>query len=182
MKVRRKYIGKIVEEILTVNNISDAPINLPRITKKLGLEVIKQDADDKLSGMLINTGNGEAIVGVNARHHPNRQRFTIAHEIGHFLLHKFDGVHFDAETPGSIQLNFRDDNSSTGLDVFEKEANLFAAELLMPKKFIERDLIRDQNINLADVENKTIKVLASKYKVSVQAFTYRVAYLNFVQK
>jgi Zn-dependent peptidase ImmA (M78 family) len=179
MKVRRKYIEKLVEEILASNEIDSAPVNLTKIAKSFELEVVKQNADDSISGMLIDTGIGRPLIGINRKHHINRQRFTLGHEIGHFLLHKFDGVHFDGENTG-LQVNFRDGKSSTGLDIYEREANLFAAELLMPRKLIRSDLSKVRDISLIDKDDRTLKNLAGKYKVSVRAITYRLAYLGYL--
>lgn len=177
MRVRRKFIENLVEDILLAAGINGAPVNLARVAKHLDLDIVRQDADDSISGILINTGTGSAIIGVNKKHHPNRQRFTVGHEIGHYLLHKFEGVHFDGNNTG-LQINFRNDKSSTGLDLYEREANLFAAELLMPRSFIESDLVSLKDVSLIDKDDHTLKDLAAKYKVSVRAITYRLAYLG----
>ena len=59
------------------------------------------------------------------------------------------------------------------------EANLFAAELLMPAEFLEKDLADNAAFPLQDEE--AIGDLARKYGVSVQALTYRLAYLGHIQ-
>jgi Zn-dependent peptidase ImmA (M78 family) len=180
MRVRRKQIEKQVNDLLTSNNITTAPVDIGKIAKSLQLEIVKQDADDKISGMLVNDfGNKKALIGVNRKHHINRQRFTIAHEIGHFLLHHFQGVHFDGENTG-LQINFRDDKSASGEDLYEREANLFAAELLMPRTLLEADISKIKNLSLIDKDDLTLKSLADKYKVSVRAITYRLAYLGYL--
>lgn len=178
MRVRRKQIENLAEEVLRKAEIENAPILLNKIARYYNLEITRQDGDDSISGMLINTGSGSAIIGINRNHHPNRQRFTLAHEIGHFLLHKFDGIHFDGKNTG-LQINFRDSVSSTGEDVLEKEANLFAAELLMPRKFLEEDMA-NISLDLLDKDDKTIKNLATKYKVSVRAMTFRLSNLGYL--
>ncbi len=129
--------------------------------------------------MLINDGNGKGgIIGVNRSHHKNRQRFTIAHEIGHYLLEHYQGVHYDGANTG-LQINFRDNKSKTGEDIFEREANLFAAELLMPRKLLTADLAKIKRpVSLVDNNDRTLKDLAAKYQVSVRAITYRLAYLG----
>lgn len=43
--------------------------------------------EGELAGMLVR-GDGQIVIGVNSLHPLNRQRFTIAHECGHLLLHK----------------------------------------------------------------------------------------------
>lgn len=180
MRVRRKQIEKLVNEILESNKIESAPVNIAKIARKLRVEIVRQDAEDHISGFLVNDfGKQNALIGVNRKHHINRQRFTIGHEIGHLLLHHFQGVHFDGETTG-LQINFRDDKSSTGLDLYEREANLFAAELLMPRKLLKADLAKIDSISLVSKEDLTLKHLAAKYRVSVRAITYRLAYLGYL--
>jgi len=179
MRVRRKHIEELVEKLLVDNKVTKPHVVLAPLAKSLGLEIIKQDADDSISGMLINEGKDKGgIIGVNRAHHRNRQRFTIAHEIGHFLLEHYQGVHFDGANTG-LQINFRDDRSTTGEDVFEREANLFAAELLMPRRLLAADLAKiKQPVSLVDNNDKTLKELAGLYQVSVRAITYRLAYLD----
>jgi Zn-dependent peptidase ImmA (M78 family) len=181
MRVRRKYIQSLVNQILSSNNIESAPVDLGRITKALEIEVIKQDADDKIAGFLVKDfDNKNALIGVNKKHHLNRQRFTIAHEIGHYFLHNYQGVHFDGKNTG-LQMYLRDDNSATGLNIEEREANLFAAELLMPEHLLEKDVSAINEIYLLDEEDLTIKKLAAKYKVSVRALTYRLSNLGYIK-
>jgi Zn-dependent peptidase ImmA (M78 family) len=179
MRVRRKYIEELVANLLEKNKITTPPVVVGPLAKSLSLEIIKQDADDSISGMLVNEGKGRGgIIGVNRAHHRNRQRFTIAHEIGHYLLEHYTGVHFDGANTG-LQINFRDDRSTTGEDIFEREANLFAAELLMPRMLLAADLAKIKRpVSLIDNNDKTLKELASRYQVSVRAITYRLTYLG----
>lgn len=157
--------------ILKQHHIKKPPVPVADIAEALGARVRYSpfDGDGELAGMLVR-GNGQTIIGVNSLHHPNRQRFTIAHECGHlFLLHKGD-VHIDR----SFRINKRDSVSSQAVDPNEIEANRFAAELLMPYDLIMADLL-DHDI---DVENEEeIKKLARKYEVSVQAMTHRITNL-----
>ena len=105
----------------------------------------------------------------------NRRNFTAAHELGHFLLHDFDEVHVDRD----FKVWLRNDASSQGTNVEEKEANLFAAELLMPAHFLARDV---DNIGTIDLINEEVlQELASRYGVSTQAMTFRLAYLGCIR-
>lgn len=113
--------------------------------------------------------------GSNDRHSKNRQRFTIAHELGHYLLHEQEKLHVDRR----FQIQLRDGNSSKGESEEEKEANLFAAELLMPVSFIRQDLAEVEGLDLED--DATVSGLAEKYGVSTQAMTFRLAYLGYLQ-
>lgn len=178
MAIRRKHIRSVAETLLETRGITDAAVPVDRIAESLGIEVRREMVDDDLSGFLFrDLEQRTAIIGVNARHSENRIRFTIAHELGHFLLHEGETVHFDGKRPG-LTLNLRGLEASNGTDDNEREANLFAAELLMPVKFLENDLLDDSS-DLMD-EN-TLQDLAGKYQVSVQALTFRLANLNYIE-
>jgi Zn-dependent peptidase ImmA (M78 family) len=62
----------------------------------------------------------------------------------------------------------------------EREANLFAAELLMPAKFLQKDL-SGQNLDLLEDEGVLLHKLARKYKVSTQALSFRLANLGHIK-
>ena len=176
MSVRRKLISETTTKLLDEHDITSAPVEVEKLCQAMRLNVRKDRVEGDISGFLYREHDkSTAIIGVNASHHPNRQRFTIAHELGHFLLHTGDKVHVDR----GFEIRLRSDESSKGTDIDEKEANLFAAELLMPRHFIERDLAEIGSVDLTDED--TIKKLAGKYKVSAHAFAFRLAYLGYVQ-
>jgi Zn-dependent peptidase ImmA (M78 family) len=144
----------------------------------MGIHIKLDKVDDALSGFLVRDKISRgAVIGANKSHHPHRQRFTIAHELGHFLLHDGQDVHLD-ESRGAFRVNLRSPESARGEDNDEKEANLFAAELLMPAIFLERDL-HDADLDLLG-DGDFLVELAKKYKVSVQALTFRLAYLGYI--
>lgn len=104
-----------------------------------------------------------------------RQRFTIAHELGHLLLHRYTTPHADGR-----QIRFRDEDSSKGSVREEVEANQFAAEVLMPEDLIRAHLkmsfdLADDTADREAVERLTR--LAKRFEVSVQALSFRVANL-----
>ena len=82
------------------------------------------------------------------------------------------------ESRGAFRVNLRSPESARGEDNDEKEANLFAAELLMPAIFLEQDLQGEDLDLLGDSE--FLEKLAKKYKVSIQALTFRLAYLGYI--
>ncbi|WP_460881211.1 ImmA/IrrE family metallo-endopeptidase [Pontibacter rugosus] len=83
-----------------------------------------------------------------------RQRFTIAHELGHFVLHqKYSELFIDKEKP-----LFRNQESSTGEHKREKEANAFAAAILMPQFLIFQEATK---IGIKFIDEAAIKKLAS---------------------
>jgi Zn-dependent peptidase ImmA (M78 family) len=113
---------------------------------------------------------------VNTHHAPVRQNFTTAHELGHLILHEQDQLHVDR----AFRVRLRDDVSSQGIDDFEREANFFAATLLMPKEFIKNDLAGEDDVDLLDDE--FLRNLARKYGVSSQALVNRLKNLGYIQE
>lgn len=114
------------------------------------------------------------VIGVNASHAPTRQRFTIAHELGHLLLHESRPMIVDTH------LYRRDEVSSMGTKPEEREANGFAAELLMPAAFVEdevRELV-DQQPNVT--ARRLVEQLAKRFDVSPQAMEIRLGNLEIL--
>lgn len=170
---RRKLIQSEVAELLQKSNITEAPVNVERVATGLNIAVRRTPSEDDISGFLLRHPGGQAIIGVNTLHHPNRQRFTIAHEIGHFVLHQHDQVHVDRAI-----VKLRDRASSKGEDPEEIEANGFAAELLMPEEFLRSDLARLTFTDLLD--DRRMQQLAKQFQVSVQAMTNRLVSLGYL--
>jgi Zn-dependent peptidase ImmA (M78 family) len=178
MTVRRKLIRQMVEKLLARHKVMDAAVPVDAIARAHNIELKLDEVDDQLSGFLVRDRKTRtAVIGANKSHHPHRQRFTIAHELGHFLLHEGHMVHLD-ERVGAFKINLRGPESANGEDDEEKEANLFAAELLMPAAFLERDL-EGKYLDLL-AESTLLEKLAKKYKVSVQALTFRLTYLRYI--
>lgn len=176
MAIRRKHIRSLVGRTLEAHAIESPPVAVERIAAALGICVQYEPAENELSGFLLRDFiHRKAIIGVNDLHPENRQRFTIAHELGHYLLHEQEKLHVDRR----FQIQLRDGNSSKGESEEEKEANLFAAELLMPASFIQQDLAGVEGLDLED--DAAIADLAKKYGVSTQAMTFRLAYLGYIQ-
>ncbi|MEZ5428728.1 MAG: ImmA/IrrE family metallo-endopeptidase [Pyrinomonadaceae bacterium] len=175
MAIRTKYIQTMVGDLLRQNRIKSAPVDVEQIAKNLGIVVEFKPTKSEISGFLFRDHkNNKSIIGVNKSHHENRQRFTLAHEIGHFVLHKFEGFHFDG-----ISLRMRDENSSKGTIKEEREANKFASELLMPQPFLEKDLIKYEHSDL--LFGSIIPRLAKKYQVSESALSFRLANLGYIR-
>lgn len=149
--------------------IQNIPVPVDKIAKSLGAQVRFSALDMELSGMIF-IKSSIPIIGVNALHHPNRQRFTIAHELGHLELHReiiSNEVHVDKGFP----ILMRDPKSATGTEEMEIQANRFAAELLMPAAWLE-PAIADKKFDIDD--DKPLEELARKFKVSRQALEYRI--------
>jgi len=160
-------------QLLNRLGIQSAPIPVERIAKALSAQVRFSPFDDELSGMIY-VKDGVPIIGVNSLHHPLRQRFTIAHELGHLELHREmieTAVHVDKDFPTNFPALMRDPKSATGTERVEIEANEFAAELLMPEALIVQALAGKQ----FDIEDsRPIEELAKRFRVSKQALEYRI--------
>lgn len=177
MTVRRKHIRQLVEKLLKQNAVQTPPVSVETIATRLGALVQRAPTEDDLSGFIYRDHRSNAtVIGVNAAHHPHRQTFTIAHELGHFLLHDMQNVHVDR----GFSVKLRNQKSSEGVDIEEKEANLFAAELLMPKSLLEQSLQQVQAVDLVDED--VIAELADQYGVSTQAMTFRLTYLGYIHQ
>lgn len=159
-----------VEDLLKQFAVRRPPVHVERIARKLKIVVFPMSADDEISGAIIRKG-GQVVIAVNPAHHTNRQRFTIAHELGHFFLHEGLEQHVDE----NFRIAWRDSNSSKAINWTEIEANRFAAELLMPTRFLERDLSSLQTIN-----KRTVALLAKKYIVSGEAMKIRLSQLGIL--
>ena len=128
-----------------------------------GVRLEYVNMDSTLSGSL-SRQNDIWLIRINKVHSKTRQRFSIAHELGHFVYHKDD------------EKEFVDTTFFRGLtsDNLEYTANKFASELLMPEEQV-RHLIDKENVrNVAD--------LAAKFGVSSAAMLYRVKELNYKTK
>ncbi len=161
-------IRKIAEEILREAGITEPPVPVELIAKKLGATIRYSPFKGELAGMLIrNKEKGTAMIGVNSLDHHNRQRFTIAHECGHLRLHQGKPAFVDR----SFRIDRRNELSSRATDFEEIEANRFAAELLMPYYMIRNDLMEYS----LDIEDETeLRELANRYSVSFQALMFRI--------
>lgn len=154
-------------------NVTAPPVPVRRIAHLMGAQIRLSPLDDELSGMIF-VKDGVPIIGVNALHHPNRQRFTIAHEIAHLELHR-QAIETEVHVDKTFPVLMRGPMAATGTDALEREANLFAAELLMPRDFLERALA-GQAFDIDD--ERPLEDLARKFRVSKQALEYRIRNLT----
>ncbi|MCL4498788.1 MAG: ImmA/IrrE family metallo-endopeptidase [Chloroflexi bacterium] len=174
MRIRRLKIRSLADELLRNANISEPPVLIHKIAKSQGVRLFLQPFDGEMSGFIAQKDDN-VVIGVNTSHAKVRQRFTIAHELGHMLLHEQGEVHVDRK----FHIKLRNNVSSQGVDPDEVEANLFAAEILMPKQFIDHDLQGISDVDLLDTE--VIDGLAERYDVSTQAIMFRLVALGYIK-
>lgn len=161
------------EKILKDLGIQSAPVPVERIAKYLDAQVRYSPLDQELSGMIY-IKDGVPIIGVNSLHHPNRQRFTIAHELGHLILHKdlvANSVHVDKE----FRMLLRGPSAGEGTDRIEIEANEFGAELLIPRMLLDQ-MLAGKQFDIDD--DQPFQELAKRFRVSRQMLSYRIRNLG----
>lgn len=171
-----KDIASKAIKLIKNSNIINPPVPIKKIVKKLGLAIIPYDFGENISGALF-VENDKAYIGINQNESLVRCRFTLAHELGHFVLHNEEKNSIFVDNK-NIQILFR--HSENPKDIIEKEANVFAANLLMPDFMIKNSLrlILKENITLTDDE--IVKLLAKEYKVSQVAMSYRLLNLGYI--
>lgn len=141
----------------------DYPVKVGRLAKELGLRVLLKPLPAKISGEIrpSNETPSGFEININRFEKNTRQRFTIAHEIGHYLLHSHligggitDSVLYRSRLSNQI----------------EAEANRTAADILMPKHLVER-VAKDLNLRFTD---DSVEHFAEALQVSKQAMRIRV--------
>lgn len=124
-------VKKAVRDLLSKNGISEPPVDPVKLARRLGVDVffVEFDKEDKnISGFY--DAEDDAIF-VNSEEWPLRQTFTVAHELGHKILHE------DWAKSSEYRVLLRDQDASSS-DPIEKEANAFAAHLLVPRFMLNR--------------------------------------------
>lgn len=164
-------IEKRVEEILNSFEIFSAPIPIVNIAKAYGFIVVEINLDEPGFMIIDNQGievNGKTekrIIAVNNLDSPFRKRFTIAHELGHYFLE----VYGKAENENYF---FHRELKSSETDYKkEKEADLFASELLVPTRILKKELEKLKTIDIIfyDIPN----IISRMFNVSLQCAEIR---------
>ncbi len=162
---------RLAREILEAGGYS-VPIDVVAIARSLGVSVRHLPLESSVSGMLVVQGK-RASIAVNENDQVPRQRFSIAHEIGHYLLHSDDA---DLFVDGA-SIYYRGKRSSEGTRFREIDANAFAGELLMPKHVLVKRL---DNQPLHVLDEDAITELATSFQVSMHAMTVRLDRLRLL--
>lgn len=155
------------EMAIVARHMAKAPVNLEAIFSDLGIRFQKEWMEDE-SGAISRIGD-EFVVSVNASESGARQRFTAAHELAHYLLHRDlmdDGKrmqrHVDTLYAGE------QDGDVIFKRSHEIEANRIAAQIIMPKKLVEQEYKK----------NPEAAALAKKFGVSKAAMEIRLKTLG----
>jgi Zn-dependent peptidase ImmA (M78 family) len=136
------------------------PVKLASLAKRMGLKVIASTLPVGISGEIRPAAEGY-VVSVNRHDSSRRQRFTVAHEIAHFLLHRDQigaGISDDALYRSSLS------------DRREAEANRLAADILIPRAQLDRRAESFQHLP----QDELVSVLAEEFDVSDIAMKIRL--------
>lgn len=166
-----KLINTKVRSILRSFEPLAFPIDIEFIAKSRGLKVVPYPLDDDVSGVLAIEG-GQGTIGYNQKEPRTRKRFTIAHELGHFELHRqYSNLFVDK------QFIYRSQTSGDTKEklVMEQEANLFASMILMPSDVLRRE-VEKMEIDLGNEDG--LRYLSKAFDVSISAMSVRISSLG----
>ena len=149
------------ERDVLIDEQREFPVKLSRIARRLGVKLIASTLPVGVSGEIRPDGSGNFVIKVNRHDSDRRQRFTIAHELAHYLLHR-----------GQIGSGITDDAlyRSSLSDAREAEANRLAADILMPPDAVQAELEVARRLQEEDV----VAYLADKFAVSEAAMKIRL--------
>ena len=138
------------------------PTDIEKIIGNKNFMIRKMDFEDGLSGMLV-----DKVVYVNSNDSIERQRFTLAHEFTHFILHGTKDHHYKP-------VRFRSNSITSDEIKIEREANVGAALILMPKENVFKQIGDKQSLSESDISE-----LAKTFQVSLTAMNIRLSELGF---
>lgn len=174
---RLRQVSDLTFQMVINANITSAPVDIEAIAKRCGISVEQTDLGEDISGVLVVRGEN-ATIAYSSNQGDQRKRFTIAHEIGHYALHRNlenDTVFVDRD----FIVKYRSNKIYSEVEMRqEREANAFAASLLMPKEFIYEELNKESIKYLTETD--VIVELARVFNVSIPAMTFRLTNLNIL--
>jgi Zn-dependent peptidase ImmA (M78 family)/DNA-binding XRE family transcriptional regulator len=153
---------RAAQELLAKASVRSIPTQVERLAGLCGARVLGHSFQEDLEGLLVQLDDGP-VIGFNIRtKHEGRRRFTIAHELGHLVLRHHERFHLDLGSTAT-------DGHPPGYDwLSEREANDFAANLLMP----------DGEVRKQFRASIPVEELAERFEVSAQAMRYRLINLG----
>lgn len=122
-------------EVWNVSGMMQLPVDPFAMADRLGIAVKQERLDPNLAGFIVREGGGPVEVFLNASDGGMRQRFTLAHELGHFVKNR------NEQNIGYV--DERSELAASGANPAEVWCNQFAAELLMPAAIIKSTGPRD---------------------------------------
>ena len=146
--------------LLRQHEIDTPPISFGKILQSLWLSIIEKEFPSDMLDISGFLDIEKWIIYINAKDTFQRRMFTLAHEIGHFILHQ----EILKLEPGKYELVYRSQQLEWTSDLIEQQANCFAAHLLVPKNML------DKYYHQASIDQ-----LSTIFWVSKQVIGYRIA-------
>ena len=157
-------VTRVLEEahkVLDENYVLEPPVDVRTIAENYGITVKETEFPEKFSQVLgfitPNDNHDKATMYINESDSEQSKLFTIAHELGHWLLHK-EEILKDPNKTILLRMALGDQDKND----LEKEADAFAAELLVPMNFMEKI-----------GSDKSVEELAKKFGVTKEVIGYR---------
>lgn len=181
--------GREPEDLLNVAGITEPPVDLEAIVNRLGLRLSFDFDFEKLghSGEISwSPDRSTAEIWVNPTDSERRQRFTLAHELGHFFQHMLPAID-NLELDEHFVDGSREFRRSSVRNRKEVEANNFSANLLMPKAMVQSEAAKlanrysSESGRLTCSREEFISELADSFEVSSQAMEYRLVNLGIIR-
>lgn len=161
-------------QVLREHSVTRPPVPVERIARDLGARVVFEPSEGEVAGMLFqDEDDGQIVIVVNSLNAKTRQRFSVAHEVGHLRLHE-RSIYVDRP----VNVRFRNERSSLAIDHEEIAANRFAAALLMPEAWLLKDVEQRIGRQAQLSDEAFVEDLAKRYEVSRQAMEFRLANLG----
>lgn len=158
---------QLVEEIFRQCPDIKAPIPIDEIARAVGIVSINPMPTEDVEGMLVaDNVKSSGVIFYKESSPLGRQRFTIGHELGHYLL-----LHHGPEqscTPNDIKFG----SSSDSLKALESEANQFSQLLLMP------DVLISRAINSSTLSMELLKSISDNFEMSFEAIANKCSSLS----
>lgn len=130
MPVRTNLCKRKAETILRDAGITIPPVDVMGIAESFFLQIVQSDTSQHGGRALLEHGQ----IHVNASDSPAGQRFSIGHELGHYVLHP-DGFVFSAHEDPESELYAEDPDRE-----LEREADYFSSVLLVPPQWLRKDV------------------------------------------
>lgn len=164
IKPNYKFAKDTARKVLKDHKLTSIPTDLKKIFDKLGLQFIELEDPTDIDGAIIEIDGKPRIAVLNKSKSISRQRFTLAHELGHiFLSHNkrdfYEIVENESEVP--------DSPSEKAKPPKEIEADVFASELLIPYHQLKK---HQDSVN--DLENISKLFQVSKDAMSIAIANY----------
>jgi Zn-dependent peptidase ImmA (M78 family) len=155
---------QLTERLVESKGCEEPPISVEELAHLQGIKIIEKTDLGKLDAALVKLPHGY-VMRVNSSHHPFRQNFSCAHEIGHTLLHELEQESLE-------NVEFRFVSCEIARKDKERLCDAAAAELLMPERIFGKYL-SGFGVSVAAIEG-----LSNIFKVSIPAVAIRVAQVS----